>query len=186
MQYEDLYDYGICFKDALMGHLYTAQMKYWNKRLVALSLANVYEQSRDDLTGFVAVYFENKTWKLQEIEGETYATCVGTIPLTENPKLQKEMAAIALNMTELKIEEYEAERFLAGLVVFNPPPDKLCAILGDSLYRVCTTAFRQFWTNIDTMSWNTMEPESLETFLEEQHDIIISMQERVMMNLITV
>ena len=186
------FSYGVVFKDALFTNLYVRQIEYWNKRLRAASEKNISCYSREDEgfgmddSIFVSIFFNNETISLLPVDEDDDYVCPYCLELYESdPDLIKEVTVIAREMTKLKTERYVAQRFLAGLAMFDPPPVKLEEILGDGLTRICHNAFRSNDLNPDTMLWDTPEPVALETFISEQQDIITAMQERMLLNMIT-
>jgi hypothetical protein len=186
------FSYGITFKDALFTNLYVRQIEYWNKRLRTASETNISCYAREDEgfgmddSNFVSIFFNNETISLLPVDEDDDYVCPYCLELYEtDPNLVKEVTVIAREITKLKVERYVAQRFLAGLAMFDPPPEKLEEILGDGLTRICHNAFRSNGLNPATMLWDTPEPVALETFINEQQDIITAMQERMLLNMIT-
>lgn len=186
------YNYSILFKNALMDNLYIRQVDYWNTRLRNASEKNVMSYAREDSAfnaddhSFVALFFDGEVFNLlppdeDDVQASPYCLEV----YTGDPPLLKEVHILAEQIRKFKVERYIAQRFLAGLAVFEPPPTKLHEILGDGLYRICHTALSGFELDYTGMNWPTAEPKALDTFVEEQQDIITAMQQRVMLNMIT-
>jgi hypothetical protein len=187
------FDYGIVVKDGLFNRLYRPQLEYWNKRLRALSERNVACYAREDEAlnlddwSFASIFYEGDTFgllPLDEDEDPVSAYCLELYAGDQN--LVDEFIVAAGEIQKLKRERYEAQRFLAGLMMFDPPPAKLATILGDGLNRICQNVLRERGWCSTEMQWDPHEPAELETFLNEQQGIITAMQERMLLNMITI
>ena len=187
------FDYGMVIKDGLFGKLYIPQIKYWNKRLRSLSEQNVDCYAREDEAfnlndqSFVSIFFDGEAFNLLPIdEDEEQASpyCLELYP--EDQPLVDEMHIVAYEVYKLKRERYEVQRFLAGFMMFDPPPQTLVETLGDGLSRICQNVLRERGWVANEMQWDPHEPAALETFLKEQQPIITAMQERMLLNMITI
>jgi hypothetical protein len=185
------FDYGLEIKEGLFERLYRPQLEYWNKRLRQFSERNVAAYAREDEDfnmddqSFVAIFYEGETFNLLPLDEDDDPRSPYCLELCENkPGLAEEMAIIAGEIRKLRRERYEAQRFLAGFMLFDPPPEKLEQILGDGLFRICHTILsKKKWTHL---SWDLREPEAFQTFVTEQQSIITAMQERMLLNMITI
>lgn len=187
------FEYGMVVKDGLFDRLYTPQLHYWNKRLRAISEKNVACYAREDEAfnlddkSFVAIFYEGDTFNLLPLDEDETPTSPYCLELFTNDKeLDAEFSIVAQEIQKLNRERYEAQRFLAGLMMFDPPIGKLNIILGDGLGRVCQNIIRDYGWTADKMQWELYEPAALETFLSEQQSIIQAMQERMLLNMITI
>lgn len=185
--------YAYIFKEALYSNLYVRQIEYWNKRLRKVSEKNVECYSREDSafnTGddrtFVALYYDGEVFNLlTEDNDQDYRSPYCLEVYQGDPELLDDMECLCTELRKLKKEQYVAERFLASLTIFEPPPKILHKILGDGLYRICHNALSDGTVNYIDMDWKVSEPEALKTFVNEQRPIITAMQERVLLNMIT-
>ena len=187
------FDYGMVVKDGLFDNLYRPQLEYWNKRLRELSDKNVACYAREDEAfnlddqSFVAIFYEGDTFALLPLDEDDDPVSPYCLELYGgDPALVEEFSVVAGEIQKLKRERYEAQRFLAGLMMFDPPPAMLEKILGDGLGTVCQNVIRERGWASSEMLWDPHEPAALETFLEEQQSIITAMQQRMLLNMITI
>ena len=187
------FDYGMVVKDGLFDRLYRPQLEYWNKRLRGLSERNVACYAREDEAfnlddqSFVAIFYEGDTFSLLPLDEDDDPISPYCLELFGGDKeLVQEFDVVSGEIQKLKRERYEAQRFLAGLMMFDPPPAQLVEILGDGLGRVCQNVIRERGWAAGEMQWAPHEPKALETFLEEQHPIITAMQQRMLLNMIQI
>jgi len=187
MQTEYL-DYGEVVKDSIMNLLYQGQLDHWNEQLTALSKRNVacYKDANESRT--YSILYEGKKYSPQEMDwAEVNMSMTHSLLLHPDfPDLEEDMSTIAAEVDELRKERYEASRFLGSLAVFNVPPNMLHGILGTSLFDIVRTALSKHWLNIERMGWAFNEQKALKTYLKENTSIITAMNERIMVNLITV
>lgn len=187
------FDYGMVVKDGLFEALYKPQLEYWNKRLRALSDRNIACYAREDEAfnlddqSFVAIFYEGDTFNLLPLDEDDDPVSPYCLELFGgDPELVEEFSVVAGEIQKLKRERYEAQRFLAGLMLFDPPPAMLEKILGDGLNTVCQNVLHSRGWAASEMQWDPHEPVALETFLEEQQSIIFAMQQRMLLNMITI
>lgn len=186
------FSYGMVVKDGLFDRLYRPQLEYWNKRLRVISDKNIAAYARCDDAfnaddhSFVSIFFDGETFGLLPLDEDDDPTSPYCLELYDkDPELVQEMQIVAHEIHKLKRERYESQRFLAGLMLFDPPPAKLASVLGDGLTRICHNVIRENDWALTEMQWQVSEPDALETFLEEQKPIITAMQERMLLNMIT-
>lgn len=187
------FDYGMVVKDGLFDNLYRPQLEYWNKRLRTLSERNVACYAREDEAfnlddqSFVAIFYEGDTFSLLPLDEDDDPVSPYCLELFGgDPELIDEFDVVAGEIQKLKRERYEAQRFLAGLMMFDPPPALLEEILGDGLGTVCQNVLHERGWASSEMLWDPHEPAALETFLEEQQSIVTAMQQRMLLNMITI
>jgi hypothetical protein len=189
------YNYGLLFKEAIYYNLYTRQVDYWNKRLQEVSIKNVACYVREDPdfnTGdsrtFVGIWYDGESFTLLTPDNDDDWNSPYCLEAYEEDKeLLDEIKCLCSQLRKLEEERYLAERFLASLTMFEPPPKILKKILGDGLYRICHNAFSNPGLDVDisNLDWQVSEPEALKTFVNEQQSTIKAMQDRVMLNMIT-
>lgn len=184
--------YSWIFKEALFSNLYVRQIDYWNNRLRKASKKNLECYSREDPAfnnddrSFVGLFYDGEVFGLlapDEEENETSPYCLEVY--VGDPELLAEMHTLSVQLRKFSKERYIAQRFLASLTMFEPPPKILHKILGDGLYRICHNAFSDGELDYSKAHWEISEPEALKTFINKQQPIIIAMQERVLLNMIT-
>ena len=126
------FEYGMVVKEGLFNKLYIPQLNYWNGRLKDLSERNVSCYAREDEAfnmddqSFVAIFYEGDTFNLLPLDEDDDPVSPYCLELfTGDPNLVKDMELCAQEINKLKRERYEAQRFLAGLMLFDPPPAAL-------------------------------------------------------------
>jgi hypothetical protein len=187
------FEYGMVIKDGLFNQLYRPQLIYWNQRLRNLSERNVAAYAREDEAfnlddqSFVSIFYDGETFGILPLDEDEDPVSPYCLELYASDKdLLEEMTIVAHEIKKLKQERYEAQRFLAGFMMFDPPPRILEKTLGDGLTRLCQNIVRAYGWAWDEMQWDPHEPAALETFLDEQRPIITAMQERMLLNMITI
>jgi hypothetical protein len=190
-------DYAFKFKEALIQELYIKQVDYWNKQLYKLSEKNVACYAREDAAfnntdhDFVGLFYDGEPFfLLPRDEDDDLPSPYCLEVYKADPELQEDMRILASELRKFRKERYEVQRFLAGLSMFEPPPKILLQILGDGLYRICQSAYNKLLPpasshHYEDLNWEVNEPDALKTFVHEQQDIITAMQERVLLNMIT-
>jgi hypothetical protein len=189
------YDYGLVIKEGLFAKLYMPQLKYWNDRLRNVSDRNLAAHAREQHEAeedrshdnFVGVFFDGITLGLLPYDEDDDPVSPFCLELyTSDPDLVKDCKVVAQEITKLSIERYESQRFMAGLAMFDVPPQELVKILGDGLGDMCHAALSESGYKPEILRWDVKEPVALKTFIDEHKDIITSMQERVLLNMITI
>jgi len=186
------FDYGLVLKDGLFMKLYIPQIEYWNKRLRDISERNVDAYVRADTAfnqddkSFVSIFHEGESLNLLPIDDDDPVSPYCLELYLGDESLVKDATVVLHEVRKLSKERYESQRFLAGLAMLDPPPAELENILGDGLARMCQNVFLDFGWDPAALLWETRTPCALETFVTEHKDIITSMQERVLLNLITI
>lgn len=187
-------DYAWIFKEALIDSLYIRQVTYWNTRLRNASEKNVLAYCREDSAfnnddrSFVAMFWDGEVLGLLPADEDDDRPSPYCLEVYQgDPSLLEEIEVLAAQVRKFQAERYVAQRFLASLTIFEPPPADLKEILGEGLYRICHTALSGEVGEVDytPLHWPVSEPEALNTFVTEQQSIITQMQERVMLNMIT-
>lgn len=185
------YEFRAIIKGSLMSRLYEAQMEYWNLRLKKLSQKNAQSFGRSDDDNY-AIYFENRKWKAEFLDWTDNESTMFCLPLNpECPELKEDMEEIALQFGNLREEKYEADRFLAGLMLFRVPARAFRKILGSTLYTACKPHMENAVDSATgrpyyEVEWDEGTKKSLITYMKKNMRIVRAMQERVLFNLITI
>ena len=168
----------------IMQKLYNRQFMHWNGLLRQLSEENALSQGRAD--GFMyAIYWNHKryaavTTPFAEIHEKAYC-----IPLNSRIKeYAYRMEEIAEELDALWDERYEAERFITNLVTFEAPPERFEQALGATLFRVVQEPITRWFANSNDM-WSDNSEFGMKTFVEANQETIKKMNERVILNLVT-
>lgn len=181
------YDFRENVKRLLLEKLYKAQLNYWNNRLRAVAIKNTRAHGR----GWAAnaheyvIYYNDKSWQYQVldwVEKEHSKFCLPLHP--DFPQMEDEMEEIAFEFEEIRLEMYEADRFISGLVTMPAPPEVLEQILGDTLYSACKDVLLRY-RSANECTWNNSSELTLNTYVAKNQRIIRLMTERLMLNLIT-
>lgn len=185
-------EWSLCLKDWLLGDLYNKQIAYWNQRLRDISNRNVdiYQNSDAgffrEFDKFVGIYFRDKVYyPLSSIFwGGEFKTTPYVLELADSdPKLTEEMEVVAQEMDSIKEELHDVTQFLAGFLMFDPPLDVIEEVLGESIGRMCKNMVEKNFE--DTRTWTVINPVEMQDFVNESQDIIEKMQQRKLLNLVT-
>lgn len=176
--------YRSVIKETVLRRLYDDQFNYWNKELQNLSAENAESQGRRG-RGY-SIFWKNREYAPQTVNWTSNGEKGYCLPLNPRvPEYTARMLEIAEEFDELAEERYEAERFLSNLVLFAAPPKRLQKILGRTLYRVVQKEIEHWCAGFSDADWNVNNEFSLKTFVETNQEIIKKMNERVMLNLVT-
>lgn len=180
---QDLYRMRI--KTCVMERLYERQLEFWNRKLKELSRENADSYGRDPSEEY-AIFFRNRRWvpeNLDWTDNEPPAYCLPLNP--KIPDFEKRMAEIADEFEELCNEKYEAERFLSNIVLFAAPPKRYREILGETIYSFVRDELEAYCPGIEDRDWEVNNEYSMKEYVEANQRIIKSMNERVLLNLVT-
>lgn len=179
-------NYREAIKNAILKKLYQAQLDYWNGKLLDLSRANAVAYGRNDGATY-AIYFRNKRWAPEHVDWTDNLKPAYCLPLhPSSPNFVIQMGEIADELEELVDEKYEAERFLSSLVLFTAPPNRFKEVLGETLYAVCRADVEGAAGGFDQYCWNANDDQALQDFVKPNARIIAAMNERVLLNLVTI
>ena len=182
-----IYDYRLAIKTKLLASLYADQLKFWNRKLRALSTKNAMCHGRQQRVNLsYAVFFGNREWRPQHLDWTEDDTSAYCLPLhSAFPEMQEEMAVIADELGEIEEERHEADRFLSGLVLFKAPPSIFLDVLGETLYEPCQVEIEAFCSKYPADVWDRNGEFSMNIFVEKYQYIIIAMKSRILVNLVT-
>lgn len=173
-------------RGALLTKLYNKQYNYWNSALRQLSEENALSQGRGSDGLHYAVFWKHKpySWTTTPFaESVEKAYC---LPL--NPRIKEyatRMEEIAEELDELWEERYEADRFITNLFTFEAPPKRFAQILGATLYRVVEDNVSAWFADAPD-NWSDNSEFGIRTFVEANQEIINKMNERVMLNIVSI
>jgi len=186
------YDWREDLKDNLISRIYTDPITIWNDSYMRLCFENATSYGRPD---FHRIYDEGKLWDFLLLAWHTTSPYTwdelgvanNKLVLNPNfPEFRKKMDILKKEYKELEVEKYEAERFFSGLVLFAAPPRIFKEILGDSLYRYCKTDIINISVAEQSEEWNRNAEKAIMTFAKPNKYIVKNMQERMVLNLISV
>jgi len=182
-----VYEYRAIIKDTLMHKLYYKQLQKWNKALLELSRKNSLSLGRTHVSHIPqAIWFRNKKWLPEELDWSDsveISFCTQLNP--DYPEYAILMAEIADELSEIKTEKYESERFLSGLVLFNAPPNVYEKVLGNTLFSAISSEVYQHCKHYNGVEFKNDCKSTLITYVKTNTNIIQTMNERLMLNLIT-
>lgn len=171
-------------KTLLIQKLYNKQFMHWNEKLRLLCIENIHSVGREDDNLAYAIYWNHKRYSPVNgpfADADQRAYC---IPLNPHmPQFTERMAEIAEELDGLYEEKYEAERFIANLLSFNAPSKCYEEALGATLYRVVKKAFEDFCDGCG--DWDPNRDYKFKMFVEFNKPTIEKMNERVVINLVT-
>lgn len=185
------YDYGMTVKEGIKEKLYIPQVEYWNKRLRSLSERNCAAYAREDPDlnlddhTFVGIFFDGMSYNLIPLDEDDDPVSPYCLELASDTELQEEMSTVSQEIQKLKEERYVVERFLSGFMLFDPPPAILQEVFGDALGRACLAILKSAGWAHEEMQWDVADSAAMQTFLAEQTDIVEAMQQRMLLNMIT-
>jgi hypothetical protein len=88
-------------------------------------------------------------------------------------------------MSQLEIEEYEASRFLSGLVLFPAPIKTFRKVLGRQLFGECEQEIEEHLSNVINSPWDANAQAAITTYVAHHDYILKAMNQRLLINLIT-
>jgi hypothetical protein len=181
-----VYEYRDNIKAKLMRKLFGRQLQFWNAELFTLGLKNAISKERDIITSMpYTIFYRNKQWM------PVYVNWVDERPLPctelnlDYPDWEPRMARIADELQDLADEKYEAERFLSALVLFDAPPEAYERILGNTLYSTIAVELKRHCSRFAGSGWELNTEHSLAAYIETHTAVVARMNERLLMNLIT-
>lgn len=185
MNYSPQYE----IKQKLLTYIFQPQLNFLNKKLRKLIELNCNLYNKNIYPTY-SIYYKNKEWQPHSLfsnlfigEQKINKTCLDS-KLTG--KAEQELDNITQEMTEIKQEIYEIDRFLSGLLIFNIHYRYFKEILGDNLFSICEKEFELFYcNNNENKLWNNAGDFSMKLYVDKYQDLITKMKNRVMANLVT-
>lgn len=176
-------DFRSAMQHILLDRLFTLQTKFWKQELATIIAENAAHHGRR--TGPFAINYLGKNWIAEDIEAQVKNPHF-ILPLhTDYPELEKNMLRVTAELAELEIEEYEADRFLAGLILFPAPPSIFKKILGGQLSNEIHNLLEVNSHETTTHLWDENTQAALTTYTHQHAYILKAMNERILLNLIT-
>ena len=178
-----VYEYRNRIKETLMGKLYDQQVKTWNSKLFALAHVNAHanEWPTEPRTVYSIRYggkkYTPEIWDWTMWRESEYAFALSP----DYPEWEDQLKRIIDELEDIRIERYESERFLSGLVLFTATVETYERILGATLYAAIKRPLEDHQGRI----YDDEEDHSLDQYARNNIHILKAMNERLMMNLIT-
>lgn len=171
---------------AIMNYLYEDQYKVWGDKVRQLSNDNQLAHGHANCYSRYGIAWKGKIYQPHDWTiGHNKAYC---LPLhSRKPAFITRMQEIAEELDDLDEESYEVKRFLNNLFSFAAPPPRVKKILGPTIGRALGSIIDTFCDGFSDKDWtmNGNNEFAMKTFVEENHDTIILMNQRVMINLTT-
>jgi hypothetical protein len=172
-------------KATLLQKLYILQIKHWNLRLQKLMQKNANFHGIV-LTEFqcatAAIQYKYKTWTTLPLNWMEPAPPID-YHFTLFPgeaDVEAELILVSSELTKIKKERYESDRFMSTLGLHTPTHYELADILGDNLF----TLIRKVSQPLSQAEDQAMQMGTIEEFLDKHSSILDHMQERVLVNLL--
>jgi hypothetical protein len=169
--------------EKMVETLYGPHWKFWRAKLLKLITQNKDLAGRKGAPIDFGISYAGRAWFIpNDVDGED-TSAYAIMPLEDGPAgMEEELIKVTANLGELDIECYEVRRFLAGLLLFDAPPEKLSEALGQALFSRVGKILKEIPP--DTV-WNEASELSFTTYVSEFDYLIKAMCQRIMMNLIT-
>jgi len=172
-----------------MTKLYDQQLKKWNGALLALGHDNALAYGRTiELCTVNSIYFRERKWIPERIadwaDWRIAAYCLPLFP--DSADFVSRMERIADELNDIKDERYESERFLSGLVLFRvPSPEIYEQVLGSTLFSAIAAEVKIHCRDFVDPDPSEHYDLSLQTYVTTNAEIVTTMNERLMLNLIS-
>jgi hypothetical protein len=171
-------------RDTLLTRLFKDQKEFWFNKLNILAGNNA--QFHGELVGTInwfGIHYLGKNWRGNYSVPFLDFTFLTLHP--EYPDLEKDLLVVVAELSELETEEYEANRFLSGLVLFPAPVRVFQKILGKQLFSECKQELEQYLINSRNFTWDANSQVAIATYVEQHDYILKAMNQRLLVNLIT-
>jgi hypothetical protein len=183
------FTYTEIIRDTLLRELYADQESYWCAQLQPLVTQNTAYHQRA-LSELYGIHYLGKDWYpvpgLNRIYTEPWEL-IYYLPLHPDlaPEIEPKLLFIINELSQLKLEEYECSRFLAGLVLFPAPLHVFAQVLGKQLFQKCEEDLAQHVMNNQEYAWDANTQAALTTYVAHHEYILKAMQQRLLINMIT-
>lgn len=170
----------------IMAYLYNKQYAVWQGKLSELNRDNQIAYGHANYYSGYGIAWNGKIYKPHDwTNRHDKAYC---LPLhSRKPAFINRMQEIAEELDDLDEETYEVERFLNNLFTFAAPPSRVKKVLGPTIGRALSDIIDKHCDGLSDTDWtmNGNNEFAMKTFVEQNHDTIILMNQRVMINLTT-
>lgn len=173
-------------KNQLIVELYCSQLSFWNTKLQKLAKLNaeINGYTPENVSPFWGgIVFKGQLWSrvyMTDLPEESKQLEYYFLIDESDPALWEQMEEITEELLAIKREKYETERFLSGLSMFDFPPAVLQKILGNNMFSVVRDHLPHTSYEI-----SPVEEHSLMTYVNNHRPILEHMNERILLNLIT-
>ena len=168
--------------NATIRALYFEHHEFWLKRLTHLIAKNNESLGKAIHPREGAIHYAGKVWFRPWME----ATEPDDFQISQvHPEHEKECIEITAELGELEVEQYEVERFMSGLLLFEAPVFEIKKALGaeliDEIERSEKVSFDSLGNSAGVLNNQTM---ALHVYVNQHQYIIDAMNERILGNMI--
>jgi hypothetical protein len=169
-------------RDTLLNRLFKIQIKFWKKKLDPIINTNAANQGVG-LGNMLGIHYLGKNWRGSRFPAVTDCTY---LPLaSDSSEFEKELLMIVNELAQLEAEEYEASRFLSGLVLFPAPVEVFQKVLGRQLFSECEQEIQNNLLSAPNYTWDANAQNAIMTYVNHHDYILTTMNQRLLVNLIT-
>lgn len=174
----------------MIEELYKRQLKYWNTELQSLAYKNAvyhghkHKEPFDEEMGILgAVVHGGRSWSWVSLDWlDEWRETEYSYPLfADDEDLAKQMQEVSEELLAIKKEKYETQRFMSGLSLFEMTGKLLEKILGENLFYIVRPFSKDLPAEIEPA-----EEHALMTYVAKHKVTLDHMNQRVLVNLITV
>jgi hypothetical protein len=169
-------------KHDILDGLYGTQIRFWNNKLAKLI------QKNGQFQGVIIPEAQAAKSAIQDGSNSWTALPVNWLEVAHDPEyhfplfpdspdLEEELHKITRELTKIKKERYESDRFLSAMVMYAPTNLELRTLLGENLYSLVN--YTPGGATEEMLAFNTIEEFTTINALILEH-----MQERVLLNLL--
>ena len=169
--------------------LYKKQLNYWNKELQGLAYINAVSHGHEhpepfnsDMDTLGSIVYQGRSWSWVSLDWlDEWRETDYSYPLSDDEDLQKKVEETTEELLSIKREKYETQRFMSGLSLFDMTNKLLEKILGENLFYIVRPYSKELPTEIEPA-----EEFALMTYVKKHKTTLEHMNQRVLVNLITV
>lgn len=176
--------------ERMIDELYSAQLKFWNHRLQQLAYKNAQchnhpheEDFNEDLSILGGIVHKGRTWTWISLDWlDEWRETEYSYPLfIGDDKLVADVVETTEELMAIKKEKYETQRFMSGLSLFQVTKKILESILGENLFYIIRPFSKDLPPEVEDA-----EEVALMTYVKKHKTTLEHMNQRVLVNLITV
>lgn len=178
-----VYEYRNNIKETLMDKMYSQQVKKWNGLLFLLAQENALAHSWPvDMSTVYSIRYKGTKYTPEIWDWTTWRESEYAFALSEDhPEWEEDLKLIISELEDIRIERYESERFLSGLVLFTATAETYERILGATLYAAIKEPLEAHQGRV----YDEEEDFSINQYARNNMPILKAMNERLLMNLLT-